>query len=301
MKKVIRTRKFTSLLLAAMLAGVSHVSSARADDGTQTQLTPEQMSKVQADLPKPPAYDPTKEGLDTTLTPSQHDQVRDWMGSTKVRLNSLLQTVEMEPLAQAKKDLMEQITDIVGKSDPKATETMMRYTLNRGMDIVKQIDADHLTDVTRPGVLDQEVRILKRSILFSFDYYQNDLQYLNSIDTGLDDLISPPRAQFGVRCAQFMMKLNRSLVASRAQYKIAFDTLGRLSVDLFNDDHKSDYGDAMDKIYTFQQAHKGLPSTSPEAIKGLREIEEEMQLVLQSLRLTRLASVTVSDLDGSVQ
>ena len=197
MKKVIRTRKFTSLLLAAMLAGVSHVSSARADDGTQTQLTPEQMSKVQADLPKPPAYDPTKEGLDTTLTPSQHDQVRDWMGSTKVRLNSLLQTVEMEPLAQAKKDLMEQITDIVGKSDPKATETMMRYTLNRGMDIVKQIDADHLTDVTRPGVLDQEVRILKRSILFSFDYYQNDLQYLNSIDTGLDDMISPPRAEFG--------------------------------------------------------------------------------------------------------
>src|ERR1700733_14269034 len=100
MKRIIRKNRFTSLLLVTMLAGVSLAGSARADDGTQTQLTPEQMSKVQADLPKAPVYDPTKEGLDTALTPSQHDQVKDWMGSTKVRLNSLLQTVEMEPLAQ---------------------------------------------------------------------------------------------------------------------------------------------------------------------------------------------------------
>lgn len=245
--------------------------------------------------------DPTKEGLDTALTPGQFKKVRAWMGSSKNQLLQLLEDIELMTLSATKAHLLAQITAIVRASDPKAAETMMRYSLNRGVDIVNQMDQDHFANPARPGVLNQEVRILKRTIGFALEYYQNDLLYFNAIENGAGDPDAVPMAEFGIRCAQFMMKLDRSLVSSRAQYKIALDTLGRLSVDLYNDDRKSDFGDAVGKIYLFQKAHKKLPETSPEAIAGLRVIEEEFQQVLQSLALTELKGSIVNDEDVATE
>jgi hypothetical protein len=297
-EEFMKTKKTMKAASCLILATLSFSVAAKADNGTQTQITAQQMNGVKT---QHGSGDASQEGLDTTLTASQWDTVRVYAINSKAQLSDLLERIQPMPFGQAKVELQNGIAAVVNNSDPKATELMMRYVLNRGIDIVKQIDADKLATPDHAGVLDQEVRVLKRSIGFALEYYQDDLKYLNAQVNGVGSLVSPPRAEFGVRCAQFMMKLNRSLLASRAQYKIALDTLGRLSVDLYNDDERSRYGVAMGKIYLYQQTHKVLPKTSAAAIAGQRDLLEVYDQVLNSLRSTPAGNAIVADTDVSAE
>jgi hypothetical protein len=279
------TLKFAGCLIFATL---TLTAGAMADDnGTQTQLSAQQMGTVQ---PKK-GSSPFDEGTETSLSASQMDSIRVWAINSKATLTDLLDSIRTMPYRKAKFALISGIQDTVLNSAPKTTELMMRYVLNRGMAVVHSID--HVAETTQPGmldqagVLDQEIRVLTRSIEFALEFYQDDLKFLNGqVAGGTDSLISLPFAKFGVECSNFLMGMNDSLINAQAQYQIAMDSIGYLSVDLYRDDSRSVYAPAISKIYKFQKAHPGTPSTSADAIAGMTDIRRVYQEVVNNLKVT---------------
>src|SRR5262249_35731984 len=108
-----------------------------------------------------------------------------------IQLKELLDdTSEMKSIDQ-KPQLVAGIGEISGErsnSSQARSEALMRDVLGWGYKIVKHIDSE--VDVQQPGVIDEDVAVLRRSIGFARDYKD----YSSSATQGRS---LPPYAQFG--------------------------------------------------------------------------------------------------------
>ena len=229
---------------------------------------------------------PFDEGTETTLNSQQLGEIQVWAANSKLKLVDLLETIRTMPYGRAKQTLMQGFMDIVPQSAPKTTETLMRFVLNRALMLVGKIDMS--ADSARPGIVDQEIRILTRSAELAIEYYESDLAYING-QAGKSNPTALPYKEFGIKYAEFLMQVNESLVNAAAQYNVALTVLGFLQVDLDRDLNRTQYAPEIVRIHSFL-AHKPLKMDCNDgrAIQLMREVR---QVYIQTLADMGIQSV----------
>jgi hypothetical protein len=230
------------------------------------------------------------EGLEARLTPEELSVYKVYADKSNASLGDLLKEVRRMPYSKAKERMMEAFKTIAIDSAPKGPEILLRFILNRGRDLVNKIDT--IADVSRPGVIDQEVRILRRSAELAIKYYPNDRAYLNT-----NASLNTAYASFGIEYARLMMQVNESLVNAKAQYAIAITGLVHLETDLKHDRSSDAYGRVIVKIGRFinntavypDPERQPLPS-STECVNKMRDIRRAYFDSMEILEGTQVSS-----------
>lgn len=206
------------------------------------------------------------EGLETQLTSAQLQALLPWAKRSDLELANLLEAIGSKSPTEQKPILIRGIRDVVLASAPKDTELLMRYVLNRSVQIIAQIDA--CTDLSRPGVVDQEVRVLIRSIELARQYFHDDAAAL----AASSPLAPEPFAKFGTLYAQLLMELDQSLVNAKAQYSVGVLGLGLLQWDLYRDQRRTEYAPVIWLIHsTLESFGDAEPSSDEVAISRMKE------------------------------
>src|SRR4051812_46916460 len=96
---------------------------------------------AEAQLPSiQPPVDFRDEGTETQLTLEQVKEIKPWAENSRNSLANLLEMASDSNLSEARRILIEGLTEIVGHSQPKRTELLMRYVLNRSLKVVDEIE-----------------------------------------------------------------------------------------------------------------------------------------------------------------
>jgi len=261
-----KTRKLKNIGWLALAVACGTIGSSYAQvqsplsEGTSTRLAHAPAQST--------ATDPFEEGTETKLSPDRIAEYETYVRSSLAGLRDLVDQSNTMTDRAAKKAFVDEIQSIVAHSAPRKAETLMRHILNRALKVVGQID---LADNTLPGILDQEVRVLKQSVKLALEYSENDVTYLRNMHDGA---VSPlPYADFGKKYVKFIMQVNESLLSPKVGYAIASDALGGLMVELDKDDKRENYRDVITKLYRFVQEHPlPTPATGVEAAADLRKV-----------------------------
>jgi hypothetical protein len=169
-----------------------------------------------------------QEGLKRTLPKSHLLLIKQWAKNTKLTLEQLVEDSESLSKPMQISFLARGIKDTVLKSAPKQTELLMRFVLNRGLEVYKVISKESDTDEI--GVHDLLLRVLHRSIDMAIEYYQDDYRTLNNKKHKPISF-----AKFGIRYLNFMTEINKSNFDASSQYIIARYTLEWFIWDLYRD------------------------------------------------------------------
>jgi hypothetical protein len=226
------------------------------------------------------------EGTETTISPERMAALQAYLTKSNATLKGLLDDISGQPYRKAKEILVAGIRSTVISSDPKASETLLRWVLNRGLKTVEQIDK--IADNTKAGVVDQEVRILKHSIEMALEYYENDIAYVNSLNSGHS--VQLPYAKFGIEYVQFIMPINESLLNSQASYMIAIRALSYFAVDMSKDQSFEAYGPVIGRLESFLKTHPLTAPSSREAVREMREIRKKYYETIRDAREVVVAS-----------
>lgn len=194
---------------------------------------------------------PTKsvldEGTEEGLSAQDRSNLTDWALNTKLGLEDIMSKIQSLQMVEKKQMLVECIENAVVDSSPLASETLLRYTLNRALAANKAIEEEAIRKnlgAVAAGTIDQQVRLLRESVTMALGYYQNDIAYINGTkkSTDLRDLVAPEYAKFGVVYNDFLLKVSSSIYDATAQYKILRSSIGWLAKDLARDSKKEAFG-----------------------------------------------------------
>ncbi len=170
------------------------------------------------------------EGTQVELSQEQISEMLPWAKNSKIFLEDLLENVAGLRKAEQLQQLKAVIRDVVLQSAPKKTELLMRYVLNRSMMLVDVISNESVSGDR--GIMNNQLRLLKRSVEMALGYYKSDLSYLNGEDDSADRVSF---AVFGLEYSVFLADLGNSILDASAQYKVIRMRLGFLQNSLYRD------------------------------------------------------------------
>lgn len=109
----------------------------------------------------------------------------------------------------------------------QACEKMVNFideaTIQRGLQYTPQ------------GTVDQQVRIMKRTLDFAEKYYQSDLTFVNGVLTKVESKTNPKFVEYGIELNNFVLKLSDGLLSARANYGMIRWSLAVLANNIKND------------------------------------------------------------------
>ena len=235
------------------------------------------------------------EGTETRLTEMQMSELLPWANRSNDKLKQLISDVaKLRNLQQIKYTLLHGIKNLVLTQPSERTELQMRYVLNRSLKVLDHIEK--YANVTTPGILDLEVRILRLSALMAIEYYKDDLRYITGQNKEVpntntntksepDTLVNLPFGKFAVEYSDFLMRFNESVFNAKAQYAIGIFALGLFQWDLYRDDlNKLKYAPAITKIHDFLKNKSETPiSVDAVNVNELRQIRNVYKDATQTL------------------
>jgi hypothetical protein len=231
--------------LFAVLSGMTIAESAHAG-GRLCGWAIKDMGPVTTTAPKNDGG-VFSEGTEEGLSAQDRSRISDWALNTKLALEEITVKIASLKMVEKKQMLLECIENAVVDSAPLASETLLRYTLNRAMAANKVIE-DEAVRKNYPsfaaGTVDQQVRLLRESVELALEYYQNDVMYINGkkASNKLRDLIAPEYARFGTRYNDLLLTLSNSIFDATAQYSILRKSIGWYANDLAKDAKAEAYG-----------------------------------------------------------
>jgi hypothetical protein len=229
------------------------------------------------------------EGTETVLTVEQVDQIRDWISNRKLDLENLLKHASSLSYEEQKLVFYSGIRNAVSDSGGVRSETLMRFVLNRALKIVDEIGRE--ADVSQPGILDQQVRIMKLSVRIALRYHESDLAYLSGQTRAPQSaLVNLPYAQFGVEYAVQLMQMMESVPDASAQYTIAIMAVGLLQWDLYRDASRARYAPAIGTLKAFldlmpEKAGRNTDIVSLDRVRQVRKVFQSAMGYLSSTEL----------------
>ena len=226
-----------------------------------------------------------------------HD-IKSYAINAKTSISRTLSAIDhMSDSVEIKSKLTTEINKIISESKDMRSVLLLTHALESGMTLVKMIDQNSVLRgpmYTPQGTIDQENRILKRSLQFADDYYQSDFDFINGVETKREIVTNPKFLVFGVEITKFLVKMSDGVLNARSEYGMIRWTLAVLANYIKND---KDVGIAYSstryniaKVLT-QKDYNGQPvypdlvlgEMAPEDIDCLSKIRELKLLAIQSL------------------
>lgn len=226
---------------------------------------------------RPATYDEGTESI-TDFPVSSDD--REWAQNTLLSIQDLKENIKRMSVPRQKEALLSGIEAMIPASAPKRTETLLRVTLNRALAINDIIEREAiepgrlLGKKVAAGTIDQQVRILKKSLELAEKYYQSDILYLNEKIAKKDqNLTKLEWAKFGRDYSEMLVKVSNSLFDASAQFEVMKKAVDWYAVSLKNDKYQYAYAPVISKIATALTTLNRIQITSDaQAIMQIREL-----------------------------
>lgn len=218
-----------------------------------------------------------QEGLETSLTDAQIQELLPWAYNTRDILSDLLDRVSQLPVSERNSRLKYEINDVVLKSAPKQTELFMRYILNRAVLVNDILTREHKGN--QIGLEDLRYTMFKRSIQMALKYYKSDIELLTGNVQNNLELFS----SFGFEYAKFLREIDNSIIDASAQFAVSRLVLELLHYDLFRDINRNKYSAQIVRIKSFLDSN--IPKEPSERasvnIKYIKEMKALMNDILK--------------------
>ena len=219
-----------------------------------------------------------EEGLHSGVSQDKIDSIREWAINSYHVLNDTRALRGDMTVSEEVAFLQNTIVNTVIASSPKRSETLMRWSLNRALKVLEILDEE--TNSGNPGVVDAKLRVLRKSVDFALDYYEDDIRYLSrssNVSVRID------YANFGVQYYLFLSDLNKSVLDASAQYKISRFALIQLQGDLDRDSQQDRF--AFDIVLIYQQLKNFTDDSSQsdqvllKRVRAIKKLEERLTVL----------------------
>lgn len=171
-----------------------------------------------------------REGLETSLSQKQLDDVSEWAKNSANSIKDILIAIADLKTTNQIEELRTRIQKIVIDSAPSANETLMRYALNRTL----FIDAILAKSQTNHSL---RVRLhnLKNGANLALKYYE--VQFQSSTATATEKIV----AKFGVEHFLYTKKLSNMILSDDDAYEVYHLGYQLLQWDLVRAENKREY------------------------------------------------------------
>jgi hypothetical protein len=225
------------------------------------------------------------EGTQTGLTPAQLRELLPWSFDAQTELKETLANLGRQAPREQLASLERDLRRIVSRTEGSRAALLMRYVLNRGLRLSDDVGQE--SPAQAAWVVDQRVRLLKRSAEFALKYADRDVHYLR------DGKVLPPYAAFGTEYAQFLMELSQSVLDASAQYRVTRLALGLLAWDLYQDERRLAHAPAITRLSSEldRQPERVPPGeTDPELLARVRSLKAAYLRALEAMGLRDAAT-----------
>jgi hypothetical protein len=215
----------------------------------------------------------TREGTTVILSPSEIADLKQWVDNAKQDLLLLQDDVRRGSLEKRRHDIVREFEVIVGRSSPKENELLMRYTLNRALEIDELVGSN-----PAPSELQSLVAFLDSSIDLSKSFYTDDQKYLEAIGRGEAPQLQTPMALFAYQYAETLLQFSRTFLRPSLEYQITFKALGWLANDLNSPRNllRIQFSESITRIARLQAKFPQMPVGSDQSVlQSIRDFKWE--------------------------
>jgi hypothetical protein len=168
-----------------------------------------------------------REGTKVSLSASEIADLKQWVENAKHDLSILQDDLRRGSLEERRSAFIRDFEGIVKKSGTKENELLMRYTLNRALEIDQIVGPN-----PQPNELQSLVAFLDSTIELSKGFYTDDLKYLEAIGRGEEPALQIPMPVFAFEYAEMIFGISRTLLRPQLEYQVSLMALGWLGNDL---------------------------------------------------------------------
>jgi hypothetical protein len=231
---------------------------------------------------------PAREGTKTQLSASEIADLKQWVENAKHDLSILQDEHERGSLEERRSSLTRDFEAIVGRSGKKENELLMRYVLNRALEI-----SEIVGPTPDPSELQSLVSFLDATIELSKGFYTDDQKYLEAIGKGVAAELQTPMDVFAYKYTELLLGFSRTFLRPELEYRITYKALGWLGNDLNSSRNLSrvQHSEVIVRIGRLQAKFPEEPAgASHEILKSIRKFKwEYRERVSQLLRSTSTA------------
>lgn len=138
-----------------------------------------------------------------------------------IRLLNKISRMEDASIVEMKKDLMNGISTLIKDSKDKRSVLLLTHSLQTGMILTNLIEKQSINlgaDQTPQGIVSQQFRILKQSLIFARDYYESDFEFISGVLATKEQKTNPKFVEYGVKLTEFVLKMSNGIVNVRSSY-----------------------------------------------------------------------------------
>jgi|GEM_PF-6654500 len=229
--------------------------------------------------------DPTSEFTEGTVTKLSNAEIeifRPWAQNAKNILNKALNDIKSMPINDKIKHLDRTTRLVVKNSRNKTYQMFMRFALNRGILLAKELETQ--ADTREAGVKEALLNIQVRSIKVALKFYESDLAFQERVQRNEVDL-TLDYASFAKEFGSNMLLATQSVLDASAQFRLMYKVLEMTNWDLSRDKNALNYAETIDEVYNKLSYMNEAPSNDDkENILSIRSLNQVVPLVLD-LRL----------------
>jgi hypothetical protein len=214
-----------------------------------------------------------REGTQVLLSPTEIADLKVWVENAKHDLSLLEDDTRRGTLEERRSKIVRDFEAIVGKSGSKENELLMRFTLNRALEIDELVGR-----LPAPSELQSLVAFLDQTIVLSKSYYTDDQKYLEAIGRGEEPQLQTPMVLFAGQYAQMILAFSRTFLRPELEYKITYAALGWLANDLNSPRNllRIQYAETITRIARLQANYPQIPvGNDQELLKSIRQFKWE--------------------------
>jgi hypothetical protein len=204
-----------------------------------------------------------REGTKVLLTASEISDLKQWVENAKNDLALLQDDLRRGNLEERRKRTVAEFEAITGRSGAKENELLMRYTLNRALEI------NDLVGLTpAPSELQSLVAFLDSTIELSKGFYTDDQKYLEAIGRGEAPQLQLPMAIFAHQYAETLLLFSRTFLRPELEYRVTYKALGWLANDLNSSRNlaRIQYGETITRVARLQKKYEENPAGDDQEI-----------------------------------
>jgi hypothetical protein len=210
------------------------------------------------------------EGTITRLNKKDVEQFLPWAQNAQNVLNKALIDISSMPVDEQVRYLEVVIKSVVRNSGSKNYQLFMRFSLNRGLLLVKELLNE--ASIKDPSILENALDIQIKSIRIALAFYESDLDYQKRVSQG-HETVSLNYAKFGATFYTTMNSALLSVLDASAQYRLVYKIYEMLNWDLSRDANAVDNADQIVEIYnTLEMLNETPAASDSENIKNLRRL-----------------------------
>ncbi len=214
-----------------------------------------------------------REGTRVLLSPSEIADLRVWVENAKHDLDLLQDDNRRGTLEERRIRIVRDFEAIVGRSGRKENEILMRYTLNRALEVDELVGAH-----PAPSELQSLVAFLDSTVVLSKGFYTDDIKYLEAIGRGASPELQTPMPVFAYQYAEMILRFSRTFLRPELEYSLTFNALGWLANDLNSDRNllRINFAETITRIARLQKRFPQQPQGhDQQLLKDIRDFKWE--------------------------